>query len=250
MAIWAIADLHLSFGVANKKMDVFGNQWVNHAEKIEKAWREVIHHDDLVLIPGDISWALHLKDVRPDLEWIDNLPGTKVMIKGNHDYWWNSLSKVKQILPASCHVIQNNSYNRGDVTICGTRLWDTSEYNFDSIIEMQNFPQVKHLTESDVSEEKDKIFRRELGRLEISLQSMNSKAALRIAMIHYPPIGLKLLDSEVSRILEKYCINICVFGHLHNVNPKLKLFGVHGGINYHLVACDYLQFKPLKVSDL
>jgi predicted phosphohydrolase len=249
MTIWAIADLHLSFGVANKKMDIFGSQWINHAEKIEQAWRESVKPDDLVLIAGDISWALHLEEVVPDLAWIDSLPGTKALLKGNHDYWWNSLNKVKQILPPSCNLIQNNSYNWNGVTIGGTRLWDTPEFNFNEIIEMHENPNAKKLTQSDLTEEKDKIFRRELARLEVSLRSMNPKAKLRIAMIHYPPIGLKLQDSEVSRILEKYHVDICVFGHLHNIKPDLKLFGVHNGIDYHLVACDYLQFKPLKIAD-
>src|SRR6185436_13877424 len=105
MTIWAIADLHLSFGVANKKMDVFGPQWINHPEKIAHFWQHSILPTDLVLIPGDISWAIHSEEAIPDLQWIDQLPGTKLLLKGNHDFWWNSLSKVKQILPSSCHLI-------------------------------------------------------------------------------------------------------------------------------------------------
>jgi predicted phosphohydrolase len=111
MPVWAIADLHLAFGVPNKKMDVFGAQWVDYTDKIEKKWRENIAETDLVLIAGDISWAMRLEDAKPDLDWIHSLPGTKVIIRGNHDYWWTSLSKIKQIMPPSVHVVQNNVYN-------------------------------------------------------------------------------------------------------------------------------------------
>src|SRR4029077_7669031 len=135
MAVWAIADLHLSFGVPNKQMDVFGSHWKGYTEKIEEHWRSCITPDDLVLIPGDISWALHLEEVIPDLDWIDHLPGTKVLIKGNHDYWWSSLSKLKSILPPSCHLIQNNSWTWQDISIAGTRLWDIPGLNFNGIVD-------------------------------------------------------------------------------------------------------------------
>lgn len=248
MTIWAIADLHLSFGVPNKEMGIFGSQWENHASKIEKAWKETVSADDLVLIAGDISWAMQQEEVRPDLEWLDRLPGTKVMIKGNHDYWWGSLSKIKSYLPASCHVIQNNSYFWNGVAIAGSRLWDTPEYGFGSLMEITEGEPKKKLTETDLSADQEKIFQRELGRLEMSLQTMNPQAKQRIVMTHYPAIGLELKDSQVSRLLEKYKVNICVFGHLHNVKPNQTLFGNHNGIQYHLVACDYLNFNPLKIA--
>lgn len=247
MPIWAIADLHLSFGVPNKQMDIFGAHWLNHPEKIEKGWRATVSEDDLILIPGDISWAMHADEAKIDLDWIGNLPGTKVLLKGNHDYWWESLSKIQRILPPSCHVIHNNSYTWNDVTIAGSRLWDSPEFNFDDIPERPNIGQLKNPTETDYSEEQAKIFTRELGRLELSLKSMNPKAKLRIAMTHYPPISLRLKDSPVSQLLEKYHVNICVFGHLHNILPTASLFGTHHGIQYHLVACDYLDFHPHKI---
>lgn len=248
MTIWAIADLHLSFGVSNKHMSIFGSHWENHAEKIEESWRATVATDDLVLIPGDISWALHTEEALPDLEWIDRLPGTKVMIKGNHDYWWNSLSKLKSILPPSCHLIQNNSWNWQDISIAGTRLWDNPEINYHDIIDIKERASIKTLTEIDQSPDSQKIYQRELGRLEISLKSMNPLAKKRIVMTHYPPIGTALQDTPATRLLEKYKINICVFGHLHNIKPGLQLFGIHHGIHYHLTACDYLDnFKPLKI---
>lgn len=248
MTIWAIADLHLSFGVANKEMGIFGSHWENHAEKISKSWSTVVLPNDLVLIPGDISWAMTAAEVKPDLDWIDRLPGTKVLLKGNHDYWWGSVSKVKSLLPPSCHIIQNGSFFWNGVSIAGSRLWDTPEYSFGNIIERTYENQQKPgLTHTDHSEDKEKIFQRELGRLELSLQSMNPQAVVRIAMTHYPSIGLDLKDSRVSRLLEKYGVNQCVFGHLHNVKPGQSIFGDHHGINYHLVACDFLNFTPLKI---
>lgn len=249
MAIWAIADLHLSLGVPDKAMDVFGIQWVNHIEKIEKAWRQLVSEDDLVLIPGDISWAMHTEEARPDLEWIGQLPGTKVMIKGNHDYWWGSLKKIKTFLPPSCHVIQNNSYNWRDVTIAGARLWDVPGLDFSSIIHFEKNERVRNLTAHDNSEEREKIYLRELGRLETSLKTMNKQAKLKIAMTHYPPIGLDGQATEVTALLEKYGVDVCVFGHLHNIKHGMKLFGEFRGVRYFLTACDSLEeFKPVRIA--
>lgn len=248
MTVWAIGDLHLSFGVPNKSMEVFGPQWIGYTDKIAEAWRSAISSEDLVLIPGDISWAMHPEEARPDLEWIGNLPGTKYLIKGNHDYWWNSLSKIKTILPPSCHLIQNNSLLWNDVAIAGARLWDIPELSFKEVIDYKEFACIKPLTESDETPDKQKIYQRELGRLEMSLKNMNPKAKHRIVMTHYPPIGPSLEETETSRLLEKYDVEICVFGHLHNVKQDIPLFGSHNGIQYYLTACDYLPgFKPLKV---
>jgi predicted phosphohydrolase len=130
MRIWAIGDLHLSFGVANKSMDIFGPQWEGHAEKIASHWKSLIHPSDLVLVAGDLSWALKLEDAVPDLQWVHELPGTKVMIKGNHDFWWGSLKKIAPVLPPSIHLIQNNAFHWKEATIGGARLWDTPEYSF------------------------------------------------------------------------------------------------------------------------
>lgn len=244
MPIWAIADLHLSFGVPDKHMKVFGPEWEAYTDKISYFWNQLITPQDLVLIPGDISWAMHLNDAQIDLNWIGQLPGTKVMIKGNHDYWWGSLSKAQRILPDSCHLIQNNSFDWKGITIGGTRLWDSQEYDFKAYINYRENPKAKNLTAADDTEESEKIFRRELGRLETSLKSMNSQASIRFVMTHYPPIGADLKSSSVSNLLEAYQVNHCVFGHLHNVKKELPLFGQHNGIHYTLTSCDYLDFKP------
>lgn len=246
--VWAIADLHLAFGVPEKHMKVFGENWEHYTEKIEDAWRLVIQEHDLVLIPGDISWALHVEDARPDLEWIGQLPGTKVLLKGNHDLWWGSLSKVQRLLPPSCHVIQNNSFLWRGVSVGGSRLWDSAEFQFNDYIDYKENPRAKGLSQKeDDEQESARIFDRELGRLETSLRSMSPQAAIRIAMTHYPPLSADLKDSRASQLLEKYGVQYCVFGHLHNVKKNCRLFGVHHGIQYALTACDYLDFKPLKV---
>src|SRR6478752_7625548 len=143
MDVWAIADLHLAFGVPQKSMEVFGGAWIGYAEKIEKNWRAVVHADDLVLIAGDISWATSLQEAKVDLDWVAALPGTKVMVKGNHDYWWSSLSKVEQILPSSIHLIQNNIFVFQEIAIAGARLWDTDEFHFNDQIDFKSSSVVK-----------------------------------------------------------------------------------------------------------
>lgn len=249
MTIWAITDLHLSLGVPNKSMAVFGDQWVGCVEKMQRHWSSLISSDDLVLIAGDISWAMKLEDAVPDLQWIHNLPGTKVLIKGNHDYWWTSLNKVEKILPSSCHLIQNNAFHYGEVSIAGTRLWDSKEYSFNTIVEMKDSKgKSKDDAESDPAED-ERIFVRELGRLETSLKCLRNDAKVRIAMTHYPPIGVDLANSRVSQLLDKYDVDYCVFGHLHNVKPGVSLFGKKNKVTYALTACDYLNFIPLKLRD-
>lgn len=249
MRIWAIGDLHLSFGVANKSMDIFGPNWASHAEKIAKNWKEVIQPEDLVLVPGDLSWAMKLEDVIPDLQWVHDLPGTKVMIKGNHDYWWGSLSKIAAILPPSIHLIQNNVFNWRGVTIGGARLWDTPEYSFGKFVEYRENPREKKVdTEALVQQElNQKLFDRELERLKLSLDQLDKDAKVRIAMTHYPPIGADLQPSRAAQILEEHKIDICVFGHLHNLKNGEPLFGEARGVRYVLAACDYIRFQPIAI---
>lgn len=245
--IWAIGDLHLAISVPEKKMDVFGDAWHNYMEKISFHWKEKIQEGDLVLVPGDITWAMHLDEAEIDLKWIDRLPGTKVLIRGNHDYWWNSLSKLKKILPSSIHLIHNDSFMWNNIAIAGTRLWDTPEYNFDKIIPFIENPRAKKIMAPEDPQEVDKIFTRELGRLELSLKAMDPTAAYRIVMTHYPPIGANLAPSRTSELLERYKIDVCVFGHLHNVDPSLSLFGELNKVKYILTSADYLRFNPIEI---
>ncbi len=246
MKIWAIADLHLSFGVPGKEMDIFGPAWKDHARRTEAHWRELISPDDLILIPGDISWAVKFQDALPDLEWIDRLPGTKLLLKGNHDFWWSSLKQMVPQLPPSIHLIQNNSFLWKGVAIGGSRLWDTPEYSFGDYIEFQENSRQNDLIQTELGEG---IFERELHRLRLSLNTLAPTAPVRIAMTHYPPIGTDLKPSQASKILEEFRIQHCVFGHLHALKSDTKLFNKSlNGIHYHLVAGDYLHFKPTLIT--
>jgi predicted phosphohydrolase len=240
MQIWAIADLHLSFGVPEKTMEIFGAHWKDYQKRLETQWRAAVQPEDLVLVAGDISWALSLEQAKIDLDWIDHLPGIKVLVKGNHDYWWGSLSKVKKILPTSLNLIQNDAFDYQGVSIAGARLWDTEEFFYGN---QEKIP-------GDEQANQEKIFNRELQRLETSLKDLNPQAKLRIAMTHYPPIGPTFKPTRVSKLLEKYQINICVFGHLHNFHKETLQFGKIGSITYYLTSADYLSFAPLNINQL
>lgn len=244
MKIWAISDLHLSFGVPNKKMNIFGPSWENHHKKMEKAWDSLIAQDDLVLIPGDISWALRLEEALPDLAWVHARPGIKVMIKGNHDYWWDSLSKLQKSLPSSIHVIQNNSFTIKGIAVAGTRLWDSSEYSFNEIIEFSPHGEQK----KEPMDLKD-CFPKELLRLEMSLKTIPQSASIKIAMTHFPPIGLDLAPSKASQLFETYGITHVVFGHLHSLKKTPSpLFGSARGVTYTLASADWLDFTPVQLD--
>lgn len=250
MTIWALSDLHLAFGAPDKTMEAFGPTWKNYAERIAAHWKEMISPEDLVLIPGDISWAMTEDAAKADLMWIDALPGTKVILKGNHDYWWPSNAKLAKLLPASIHFINNNTLVWGDAAIGGSRLWDTDEYSFNAYIDIQPNPRARIKTEEDLSKEKEeekRIFSRELDRLRSSLSQLDPKAKTRIALTHYPPIGEDLAPSKASQILEEFKIDVCVFGHLHNVRKGTLPFGSARGIRYIFASCDYLDFIPVKV---
>ncbi|MGE3953575.1 MAG: metallophosphoesterase [Parachlamydiales bacterium] len=245
MKIWAIADLHLAVSCPDKDMAVFGPAWSGYMEKMAERWRERIGKEDLVLIPGDISWAMRPDEARADLEWIEALPGKKVIIRGNHDYWWTSIKKVREVLPPSIVALHHSAVRIGDVAIAGTRLWDSEEYRFDSLVQQVENPRER--VDKPVVED-EKIFARELGRLEIALKAIDRKAPLKIVMVHYPPIGPDLAPSKVSRMLEGAGIDLCLFGHLHNLKTKGPLFGEARGVRYLLTSADYLDFTPLQVA--
>jgi predicted phosphohydrolase len=250
MSIWALSDLHLAFGAPEKTMEDFGPSWEKYAEKISANWKKMISAEDLVLIPGDISWAMRLEEALTDLKWIDALPGTKVILRGNHDYWWPSSSKLAKALPPSIHFIQNNAFLWKDVAIGGSRLWDTPEYSFNSFIEFKENPRARVKTQEERAKEKEedeRIFVRELERLKLSLSQLDKNAKLRIAMTHYPPIGADLASSRASQILEAFEIDVCVFGHLHNVRAGALKFGEARGVKYVFTSCDYLDFVPVKL---
>lgn len=229
MHIFAIGDPHLSF-TTNKPMDIFGETWRNHPEKIRTEWINSVTNDDWVLIPGDISWAMNLDEVQPDLEFLAQLPGKKIIIRGNHDYWWSTISKVRSILPPGMYALQNDSVRIGDISICGTRGWESpGGYNF--------------------NEHDRLVYEREVHRLELSLQSADTKAAERWVMLHYPPTNEKHQMSGFMEVMKRYGVSKCVYGHLHGDGHRNALIGEHYGIQFELVACDYLRFKPLKMID-
>ncbi len=246
MSIWALSDLHLAISQPSKDMKVFGPLWEGYMAKIETHWKSCVKPSDLVLIPGDICWAMTLEEAKLDLAWIDALPGTKLILKGNHDYWWPSSSKMKAALPSSIHFIYNNAFHWENVTIGGSRLWDTQEYNFVEQTHFQENPREKKQETSLV--ESEKIFLKELERLKTSLQCLDSQASFRIALTHYPPIGPNLTPSLASTILESFHIDVCVFGHLHSIRKDALPFGLARGVRYVFASADYLEFRPILIQ--
>jgi hypothetical protein len=245
MNIFALSDFHLSFGTPNKSMEVFGPLWKDWTDKIATSCHEMISSNDLLLIAGDISWASTLEQAHQDLKFIASLPGKKVLIKGNHDYWWPSYKKLCEALPKSVYAIQNNSLEFGPFAIGGSRLWDSQEYHFSRYVDFTcsafGKDEIKPFSEEDGA-----IFQRELGRLELSLKTL-PKHAKKIVMTHYPPIGADLQPSKASTMIEAYGALACVFGHLHSIKNNVKLFGKTTQTHYHLTSCDYLDFKPIQI---
>ena len=213
-------------------MDLFGEEWINHADRIAKNWQGKIREEDVVLLAGDFSWAKNRQEVLPDLEWLESLPGRKILIKGNHDFWWSSAKQMASFLPPSVTCLHNTAWNDGQLAIAGTRLWNSSVIPFEG-------------RECSIGKEDENIFLRELGRLERSLLQMNEEANLRLVMTHYPPVNFSLESTVVTQMLRKHRIERAIFGHLHGLSPDRVLFGNKEGICYQLTSCDYLQFSPL-----
>lgn len=221
--IYGIADLHLDHS-GQKPMDIFGEKWSNHENKIMNNWIDIVKAEDLVILPGDISWALKLEEVMGDLERIHMLPGKKIIIKGNHDYWWTSLSKLKGFGFDSIFYLQNNSYIHEGIGIAGTRGWIPRDND-------------------DFNDNDEKVFTRELMRLRMSLDS--SKGAREIvAITHYPPFNADLTPNEFVDIMKEYKVSTCLYGHLHADGHKYAVEGNISGIDFYCVASDFIDFKP------
>ncbi len=227
MAVFAIADLHLSH-VDEKSMDIFGPHWKDHWKKIQKAWVSDVNEDDLVLIPGDISWAMHMSEALPDLEAIGQMPGEKLLLRGNHDYWWSSLTQIRNVLPENMHVLQNDCFVYRGQAICGTRGW---------------------VQGNAAQGEKDaKLLRREVGRLKLSLQcAAKQKLPIALVMFHFPPFDEKQTPNEMTGLLHEYQVKQVVYGHLHGKSLQSAFEGTLDDIEYHLVSCDSLNFMPKKI---
>ncbi|HNY66993.1 MAG TPA: metallophosphoesterase [Deltaproteobacteria bacterium] len=232
MRIFALSDLHLSFQV-DKPMDIFGPAWLDHAEKIRTAWPGVVAEDDLVLVPGDISWAMRLSEAVEDFAFLGSLPGKKIIIKGNHDYWWASLSKVRQSVPESIVPLQNSSVVFDDIGIAGSRLWLDPDLK------------LEHTTPED-----KKIWERELDRLRLSLQTLPRGLKTRIVMTHFPPISLDGRPSRAVAIAREFGCDIWVFGHMHLGSLDYGGFNrTVEGIRFEFASADYLDFKPKLILD-
>lgn len=225
--IYAIADLHLDY-TEEKSMEIFGKSWENYQEKIFNNWNKIIKKDDTVLIPGDISWAMTIEDAYVDLKKIDNLNGKKIMLKGNHDYWWSSLKKLNELDLKSIDFLQNNSFLVEGYDICGTRGWISRDNN-------------------EFSKHDEKIFKRELSRLENSLR-FNKENNKKIVIIHYPPLNSDSSLNEFFGICRKYQVKWLLYGHLHGPGHKQIFEGIVDDINIKCVAGDYIDFVPERIS--
>lgn len=231
MKVFAISDLHLSINNP-KPMDIFGPVWDNYLNDIEKDWNEKVTDDDIVLISGDISWAMRFEDAKPDLDYICKLKGYKVIIKGNHDYWWNSISEIRNYLTNNTYAIQNDAIKIGNNIICGSRGWV--------------IPEGENKTEQD-----EKIYNRELIRMELSLKSMSTlreEGDNVIVMTHFPPFNYNLEDNSMMGLFEEYGVNSVVFGHLHSFDKKQRLEFYKNNVRYYLTSCDLVNNKLIEIS--
>ena len=231
MAIWAIADLHLSFS-ENKPMNIFGDNWEKHEEKIKQDWLNKVSENDLVLLPGDFSWSTYLKDTVKDFEYINNLPGKKILLKGNHDYWWTTVTKMRSFIEdnnfKNIDFLHNNSFEYDGIIIAGTKGWTLSGDEYDP-----------------------KLVKREMLRLELSIKDGIEKYGEGkeiIVCMHYPPTT-KNGEMDFINIMKKYNIKQCLYGHLHSFAINDAVEGNVDGINLKLVSADGLDFSLLKVKE-
>lgn len=232
MKIFAISDLHLST-TSDKPMDIFGSAWVNYTDKIREDWKNRVLDEDLVLIGGDISWAMTLDNAVIDLNAVvSDLKGKKIIIKGNHDYWWHAIGRVRDALPENFYALQNDSIKFGNVVICGSRLWSVPG-------------------SSDFKEEDRKIFEREIIRLELSLKSAEKlleEGDKLIALIHFPPFNIRRENSPFTDLFEKYNVHSVIYGHLHGKDVRSDKLVVKNGIKYYLTSCDQVDNKLTEIE--
>ena len=229
--LFAVSDLHLSGAVPTKAMDIFSPQWQDHAGKIERAWRERVGDNDVVLVAGDISWAMTMEEAQCDIDWIGALPGQKVMIKGNHDFWWGSIGRVRGMCNASMHILQNDCVTLDGIAFAGSRGWTCPGSANDT-------PQDR------------KIYQREALRLEMSLQAAEKTGLPIGAMMHYPPFNERQEDSAFTELFERYGVGRVIYGHLHGPATRYAFCGERNGVVYTLTSCDAVGFSPLLIGDL
>lgn len=229
MALYAMGDLHLCLG-APKPMDVFGGAWVGYMDKLRQGISILKEEDTLVLL-GDLSWSLDLDNAREDFRWIDSIPGRKIILKGNHDYWWSTASKFYSFCQSNgfqnqC-ILNNNCYAYNGFAICGTRGW--------------------FFEEERSAEHDEKVFKREMIRLEASLKAAGDMP--KIVFLHYPPRYKGYTCQPILDLLQKYQVRSCYYGHLHGASHSLAMEGIWDGIDYHLVSADRLDFQPYLIME-
>ena len=229
MALYAIGDLHLSFGT-NKPMDVFGGVWHNYVDKLREGL-SVIQPEDTTVLLGDLTWALDLSGAREDFSFINDIPGRKIILKGNHDYWWSTAKKFYTFCQengfSDMFILNNNAYEYEDIAICGTRGWFFEE-------------------DAAAGSHNDKIFKRELIRLETSLKQAQGRDIY--CFLHYPPRYRGYECPEILALLKNYDVRLCCYGHLHAESHRLAIEGAHDGVDFRLCAADYLRFQPLRIK--
>ena len=229
MALYAMGDLHLSLGV-DKPMDVFGGAWKGYMDKLREGL-SVIGPEDTTVLLGDLSWGLDIEQSAPDFAFINAIPGRKIILKGNHDYWWTTATKFYKFCEAKgfsdMYILNNNCYEYEDVAICGTRGWFFEE-------------------DAAVGSHNDKVFKRELIRLETSLKAAGEKE--KLCFLHYPPRYRGYECPEILNLLQRYGVTACYYGHLHGDSHKLAIEGVHDGVEFRLCAADFVKFSPIRIK--
>ena len=226
MALYAIGDTHLSLA-SDKPMDVFGGGWTGYVDKLREGFNATVSQGDTVVICGDVSWGMSLEEARADFAFLDALPGgRKLLLKGNHDYWWTTASKMKAFFAengfSTLDILHNNCHFYGETALCGTRGW---------------------FYEEDRGEHSAKIFNRELIRLEASLKAAGERE--KLCFLHYPPLYQGYRCQEILDLLERYRVSLCCYGHLHGGSHRLAVTGRQGTVDYRLVAADYVGFRPV-----
>lgn len=236
MALFVLGDTHLSFGVPNKPMDIFDG-WENYQALLEENWRRTIAPEDTVVLAGDISWGMTLQEARADFAFLDALPGEKIILKGNHDYWWNSMKKMTDFFTengfSTLHILHNNCYPYEGYGICGTRGW-------------VNIPPEAGMPGEPIQGDA-KVLAREQQRLRVSLQAAAAQNLKPIAFLHYPPIFWNSRNELMLSVLHEFGVEHCYYGHLHGRSHQRAMKGWEDGICYHLISGDYLQFMPEKI---
>ncbi|PIE52168.1 serine/threonine protein phosphatase [Candidatus Fermentibacteria bacterium] len=229
--VFALSDLHLGFAV-NKPMDVFGSIWANHSAKIERLWRKTVAPEDIVLVPGDISWGINYREAEPDLKFLDSLPGTKYICRGNHDYWWKSLKQTDEFTGDSIVPLQRTAVNCGEFVLAASRGWSTPLWEGYSITQDA------------------KIYTRELGRMQLTLskaKEVRQNLQKLVYMMHYPPV-VDGKPSEFAELLAEAGVSLCIYGHLHG-SWSDRVDMSYRGVEFLLTSADYLNFDPLNITD-